>query len=269
MKSKLFLLLVFLAHGNTGYGQMIVGHRGASHDAPENTVASFLEAWEQGADGVEGDFYFTADQQIVCIHDKDTGRTCSEKMLVSECTLAQLRTLEYGGWKNAKFKGEPIPTFADVAATVPEGKLFVIELKTGPEIVPLLVTELAKTKLKREQLLVIAFDSSTVAKSKELLPDVRAHWLTGYKKNVLTGAWSPSVSQICETIKSCSADGLGTQGRREVVNKQFVEHLKSQGVNEFHVWTVDEPADATYFQQLGAIGITTNRPAFIRQAISE
>src|SRR5688500_13124508 len=47
----------------------IVAHRGASHDAPENTLASFRLAWEQGADAIEGDFRLTRDGEIVCIHD--------------------------------------------------------------------------------------------------------------------------------------------------------------------------------------------------------
>ena len=58
--------------------QLIVAHRGASHDAPENTLSAFLLAWEQGADAVEGDFLLTRDGQIVCIHDKTTRRTSGQ-----------------------------------------------------------------------------------------------------------------------------------------------------------------------------------------------
>ncbi len=124
--------------------QVIVAHRGASFDAPENTLAAFRLAWEQKADGIEGDFYVTKDQQVVCIHDADTKRTAGKKLIVAQSTLAELRELEYGKWKDAKFAGEPIPTFADVLSVVPAGKLFVIELKVGPEIVPLIQPALAK-----------------------------------------------------------------------------------------------------------------------------
>jgi glycerophosphoryl diester phosphodiesterase len=54
--------------------QNIVAHRGASYDAPENTVAAMELAFEQGADGVEADFYLTSDGHIICCHDKDTER---------------------------------------------------------------------------------------------------------------------------------------------------------------------------------------------------
>ena len=264
---SLVVFAVMAIGGNVALGQSIVAHRGASYDAPENTASAFEEAWRQNADGVEGDFYFTADGQIVCIHDKDTKRTGGEKMVVAESTLEQLKKLEYGEWKDAKFKGEPLPTFADVAAVIPAGKLFVIELKTGPEIVTLLVEELKKTKLTEDQLLIIAFNSDTVAKAKEMLPNVRAHWLTGYKQDRLSGAWRPTVEDVAKTLKACGADGLGTNGNREVVNEQFISTLRAGGMKEFHVWTIDDPADAKYFQKLGAVGITTNRPAFIREAL--
>jgi glycerophosphoryl diester phosphodiesterase len=71
--------------------QIIVAHRGASYDAPENTIAAFKEAWKQNADGVEGDFYVIRDQQIVCIHDANTERTGGRKLdskPIDPCRLA-------------------------------------------------------------------------------------------------------------------------------------------------------------------------------------
>ena len=76
---------------------MIVAHRGASSDAPENTLPAFRRAWELGADAIEGDFRLTKDGRIVCIHDKDTKRVADAKLVVSDATLAQLRTLDVGG----------------------------------------------------------------------------------------------------------------------------------------------------------------------------
>jgi glycerophosphoryl diester phosphodiesterase len=250
-----------------GYTQMIVAHRGASFDAPENTCAAVEEAWRQNADGIEADFHISADRQLVCIHDKDTLRTAGQKLMVANSRLEDLKRLEYGAWKASKFKGEPLPTFAEVAACIPVDKKFVIELKTGPEIVPLLVEQLPLTQLKPEQLLIIAFNSDTVAKCKELLPSIRVHWLVGYKQNKSTGAWSPSLDTIADTLAQCGADGLGTQGEASVVTPEFIDELKRRGLSEFHVWTVDDPQQARYFQKLGAIGITTNRPAFIRNAL--
>mgnify|MGYP005855702713 CR=1 FL=1 len=52
----------------------IVAHRGASQEAPQNTIPAFQLAWKQGADAIEGDFHLTKDGNIVCIHDKDIRR---------------------------------------------------------------------------------------------------------------------------------------------------------------------------------------------------
>ena len=51
------------------------------------------------------------------------------------------------------------------------------------------------------------------------------------------------------------------------MNAAFIDQLKRAGMREFHVWTIDAPEDAKYFQKLGAVGITTNRPAFIRESL--
>ena len=249
--------------------QVIVGHRGASFDAPENTLSAFKLAWEQNADGIEGDFYVTKDQQVVCIHDADTKRTSSKKLVVAQSTLAELRELEYGKWKDAKFAGEPIPTFEEVLNVVPAGKLFVIELKVGPEIVPLIKPALEKELQAKtgKNFLIISFKADTVAKCKELLPSIRAHWLTGFKNDKKTGQWAPDAATICQTVAQCKADGVGMQGETAVINQQFVDSLKGHGCREFHVWTIDDVKNANYFKGLGAIGITTNRPAFIRAGL--
>jgi len=253
--------------------QMITGHRGASYDAPENTLAAFELAWEQGADAIEGDFYLTADSQIVCIHDADTLRTTGIKKVVAETSLEDLRTLDAGLWKGDAFKGEKLPTFAEVLATVPRGKRFVVELKTDPSIVPFLVAEIERLKPDRASLQIIAFNADTILACKTALPDVEAHWLTGFKKpngnggHGVNAAWSPTADLIAETVRRIGADGVGMQGERAVVDQGFVDSLRAQGVKEFHVWTIDRPEDAIFFRDLGAVGITTNRPAFIRAAL--
>lgn len=258
-----FLSLLTLS----AHGQVIVAHRGASYDAPENTIAAFQEAWKQNADGVEGDFYVTKDQQIVCIHDKDTKRTGGKKLDVASSTLAELRELEYGSWKGPEFRGEPMPVFAEVLAAVPKGKLFVIELKTGPEIVPLLKAELERLDPSDRQLLIIAFNQATVQAVKQQLPGIRVHWLTGFKQDKQTSQWTPSLADVEKALKATGADGIGFQGNRDVVNSAWIDQLKKSGLREFHVWTIDKSEDAQFFRSLGAIGITTNRPAFIRDAL--
>lgn len=260
-------LLFICASLQSGFGQMITAHRGASHDAPENTLAAFKLAWEQGADAIEGDFYLTADSQIVCIHDADTLRTAGIKKIIAQTTLDELRQLDAGTWKNPRFQGEKIPTFAEVMQCIPTGKAFVIELKTDPSIVPVLERELKRLQPDPSSLLIIAFNAETIAACKKAFPEIKAHWLTSFKRSNGIGPWTPTAKQIIDTVKKTGADGVGMKGERAVIDNSFVESLASGGVSDFHVWTIDSPADAQYFQGLGASGITTNRPAYIRQTL--
>lgn len=263
------LALVIVASFATAQAsaQNIVAHRGASFDAPENTVAAMKLAFEQGTDGVEADFYLSSDGEIVCIHDKDTQRTAGVKHVIVETPLAELRKLDVGSWKNEKYRGERIPTFAEIAETIPDGKKFIIELKTGPEIVAPLKEALAKTDLEDEQILIICFNENTVAECKRVLPNLKCHWLTGYKQDEKTGEWKPTLAEVVATLERSKADGLGTQGEMKHVDAEFIEDLCDEGHCEFHVWTIDKPKVARYYQKLKPWGITTNRPAFIREQL--
>ena len=253
----------------TVQAQKIVAHRGASHDAPENTLAAFKLAWQQGADGVEGDFYLSRDGEVVCIHDKTTGRTAGRDLVVAETALAELQTLDVGQWKGAKFAGEKIPTLQQVIATAPEGKWLIIELKTGPEIVEPVRQVLADTHFPAEQVCIISFNRQTIAEAKRQMPNIKAHWLTGYKQKSETDPWLPSADEVAQTVKRLGVDGLGTDKKRQVVTAPFLARLREQGVSEFHVWTVDDPQDARFFAEQGAWGITTNRPLEIRRALEK
>ena len=126
-----FLCLLFPLLSAFASNPMIVAHRGSSHEAPENTLAAFKLAWEQGADAVEGDFLLTKDNQIVCFHDKDTKRLTGQKLVVAQTSFANLQKLDVGKWKNEKFRGTRMPLIGDVFATIPQGKKIFVEVKCG------------------------------------------------------------------------------------------------------------------------------------------
>ncbi len=257
-----------IAGGNMSRAQMIVAHRGASETAPENTLAAFRLAWEQGADAIEGDFYLTRDGRIIAIHDDTTERTAGVKQNVADLTLEQLQQLDVGSWKSATYRGERIPTIEEVLATVPEGKKIFIEIKCGPEIVPQLATSLANSHLAPAQTIVISFHESVIRAVKKQIPAIKAYWLTGYKQDKVTKQWSPVLADVLATLRRTEADGLDTQANREVVDQEYVQAIRGAGY-ELHTWTIDEPADARHFQQLGVDSITTNCPQRIRAALTE
>lgn len=257
---------------STANGQLIIAHRGASYDAPENTLAAFRLAFAQGADGIEGDFHLTRDGQIVCIHDRDTSRVSKSKLVVAESTVAELKKLDVGRWKGRQWQGEAIPTLKEVIQVVPPDKHFFIELKGGPEIVPVLVRQLRDSKPNMKNWVVISFHADTIKACKASLPKLNCQWLTGYDKvrqaGELTG-WSPSPEKILKTLRLCQADGIGSKANREAFNAKFIEQLARTGTRTFHVWTVDDVPTARFYQRLGAFGITTNRPKFIREGLEK
>lgn len=245
--------------------QMIIAHRGASHDAPENTLTAFNLAWEQGADGIEGDFHLTRDGKIICGHDKDMKRTGGSNMEIATSTFDDLRKLDVGSWKHAKFAKEKMPTLVEVFATVPAGKKIFIEIKCGPEIVPQLQKEVEGAKLKPEQMIVISFNADVIAAVRKQIPSIKAHWLTSYKQDKATGQWSPSIEQVIATLKRIDASGLDTNAHA-LIDDAFVKALRGEKY-ELHCWTVDEPALARRFIKLGVDSITTNKPAWLRKQL--
>ena len=77
MKALSSIFLFILGTSNLVSEPLIVAHRGASFDAPENTLPAFELAWEQGADAIEWDFLLSQDGHIVCVHDKKTKKVAS------------------------------------------------------------------------------------------------------------------------------------------------------------------------------------------------
>jgi glycerophosphoryl diester phosphodiesterase len=243
---------------------LIIGHRGASREAPENTLASFALAFEQGADGVEADFRLTRDGEIVCLHDDGTARTGGGDLRVREATLSELRRLDFGVWKGAPWGGERIPTLKDALGALPAGKLLFIELKSGPEIVHPLAALLAASTLPAGQIRFLCFDAELIRLLKERLPDYRACWLTDYR---FRGAWRPSRREVLDTLKLCRADGLASRDRA-ILDVSLVHALREESL-EIHVWTVDSAVAAKRLCSLGVDSIMTNRPGWLRRALAE
>jgi glycerophosphoryl diester phosphodiesterase len=248
--------------------QLIVAHRGASHDAPENTLSAFKLAIEQGADAFEADFYVTTDEHIVCFHDKDTERISGEKLSITATPFDRLRRLDVGLWKGPKWQGERMPTMSEVLAAVPDGKKIFIELKSGPEIVAPMAEAIAASSLSPEQIVIISFNEDAVAESKRQLPHLKACWLCGFKDPENgKGKMPPPTDEVIATLKRIGADALDAQAVPERVNQAFIQRLRDAGFKEFHVWTVNDPEIARFYRDLGAASITTDRPGWLREQL--
>lgn len=245
----------------------IVAHRGASFDAPENTMAAFNLGWAQNADAVELDIMLSKDGKIIVIHDKDTKRLAGVDRPVVEQTLAELRSLDVGRWKDAKFIGEKPPLLSEVLATIPDGKRLFIEVKCGAEIVPELVREIKEAGKKPEQTAVIGFSADAMAAVKKALPHLEVYWIVGIKPDPKTDKKPLTVDELIATAKRIKADGLDLSAH-DTIDKRFGDKVTAAGL-KLAVWTVDDPAVARAMQAAGVQSLTTNRPGWMREQLQK
>jgi len=238
---------------------LIVAHRGASRDAPENTIPAFQLAWEQGADAIEADFHLSKDGEIVCFHDADTARVAGTQLVVRQSTLAELKQLDVGATHGAAFNGTRIPTIAEVFATIPQGKKIFIEVKCGAEIIPTLLNEIDQSGLTQEQIVVISFNKQVIQQLKIKAPHYKASWLCSFKKQE-TGEITPSLATVLKTLKQIQADGLSSN---TAVPASVIEAVSQQGY-EWHVWTINDLNTARRMQALGVLSITTDVPGTMK-----
>ena len=254
----IFLILTLFAGHVVLSKPLIVAHRGASYNAPENTLPAFELAWKQGADAIEADFLLTKDNQVVCIHDRSTKRFSEQNLVVANSTLKQLKTLDVGSWKSDKYAGTYIPTISEVFATVPKGKKIFVEVKCGIEIIQPLIREIKLSSLDSDQVILICFKAEVIKSFKEKLPQYKAYWLSGFKKDK-QGTWKPSIDKVFSTIKNCNADGLDSQ---VTIPTEFSVGILDAGY-EWHAWTINDVATARELAKRGIFSITTDRPKFI------
>jgi glycerophosphoryl diester phosphodiesterase len=243
----------------------IVAHRGASFDAPENTLAAIKLAWEQNADASEFDIFLTKDGKIVVIHDPTTNRTAGVAGKVAEMTLEQLRKLDVGKWKGAQFAGEKIPTLDEMLATVPAGKRVFIEVKCGPEIVPELDRVLKASGLKPEQTAIISFHAEVIAAVKKVRPDLPAYWIVSLAPK---GQKPRTAEELIKKAKEIQADGLDLSANAEILDKTFGDQVKQAGL-KLYVWTVNDVELAKKMIAAGVESITTDKPGWLREQLAK
>ncbi|MEC7637916.1 MAG: glycerophosphodiester phosphodiesterase [Verrucomicrobiota bacterium] len=269
----LFILFLYLTFIPNAFSKpLIIAHRGASGEAPENTMVAFKLAWELGADGIEGDFHLTRDGHIVAIHDKDTNKVTKgkNKLIVKKTSLKELQGLDVGSWKNETYSKARIPTLEDVIDSLPEGTKFFIEIKCGTEIMKPLI-KVIDLKVKERPILktnisFISFDKDVIKSCRTQWPDIEANYLESYKKIKGISKWAPNENEVFRLLKLSLASGIGTQANKEVLNPKFIKRLRQNQLS-FHCWTINDIETARHFRDLGVDSITTDFPKRIRDGL--
>lgn len=155
----------------------IIAHRGASGYSPENTLASFQMALDQGVDGIELDVRFTKDRVLVVCHDATIRRTSNGKGYVQDYTLEEIRKFDFGSWYGPEFAGEKIPTLEETFEFLQnEDILLNVEIKNGPVLDEGMEEELLRLIEKyqfNDRILVTAFNHLSLQKVHELDPNIK------------------------------------------------------------------------------------------------
>lgn len=257
MKFRLALLLTFFSLSVMAQ-PYIIAHRGASWLAPENTVASANLAWDLGADAVEIDIYLTRDNKVMLMHDRNTKRTSGGEFSyeIKDTKSRDLRKIDVGSWKGEMFKGEKMPFISEVIKTVPAGKKLVVEIKTGPEIVPFMKKDILKSG-KADQMIFIAFGWETILAAKKAFPNNECYWLSSTKKGLL------------EKMEESAREGLeGVNLNYKIIDQEVMKKAEELGI-EVLAWTVNDPDMAKTLLNLGVEKITTDRPRWLKEEIAK
>ncbi len=242
----------------------IIAHRGASADAPENTMASFKTGYEQRADADELDIHLTKDGKIVVIHDSDTKRTGGVDKKVVAQTFDEIRTVNvgaFGPWQGKGFT-EKLPTLDEVLAIVPKGKRLFIEIKVHGEILPALAETLRRAPTAADQTVIITFYLDVAAAAKKMFPDRQVYWLVGKDKKTKD---FPKVDDVIRQARKASLDGIDVEYHFPL-DAATVQRIKAAGL-KIHVWTCDDAPTARKLIEAGIDGVTTNRPGALRREL--
>ena len=158
----------------------LMAHRGNRAACPENTLASFRQALQDGADLLETDLHLSADQVFVCIHDDTLDRTTNGSGPVHERTLAELKQLS-ASYGRAGFESERIPTLAELAAILPPDVGLALELKIDdflqPAVAQKLSTELTELGI-HDRSVVISFSLERLQAVQAVDPEIPIGWIS-------------------------------------------------------------------------------------------
>lgn len=244
----------------------IIGHRGASADAPENTLASFKLGYQQNADADELDIHLTKDGKIVVIHDYDTKRVGGVDKKVVDQTFDEIRAINvgaFGKWAGNGFV-EKVPTLDEVLALIPPGKKLLIEIKVHEEILPALAETLNRASVKPEQTVIITFYLEVAEAAKKMFPDRKVYWLHSYAKDKKTGKF-PDLDEVIAKATKAGVDGVDLE-HKFPLDAVAIKKIHDAGL-ECHVWTLDDAAKGRELIKAGVDSITTNRPGDLRREV--
>jgi glycerophosphoryl diester phosphodiesterase len=246
-----FALLVFMVT-RSNQPVLIIAHRGASAVAPENTLAAFRLAIEQGADFVELDVQESADGEVLVVHDSDLMKIGGGPAKIWEATAAELRAVDIGSHKGPKYSGERVPTLAEALAVCKGKARIIIELKSYGHDQKLQerVAAIVEAAGMANDCIYMSLDHTMIERMKRLRPSWRCGVLAAKARGDLT---------------SLHADFLAVEMR--MATGRFVRRTHRAG-QDVYVWTANDPAWMLAALSRGADGLITDKPDLAREVVA-
>lgn len=245
---------------------MVIGHRGAAGNAPENTLASIREALRQDADAIEVDLHQSLDGVVVAIHDDTVDRTTDGKGKVANHTLAQLKKLDAGAWFDIDYAGQRIPTLAEVLDATPPEATLILELKQGSDVYPGIETRVFNTlrSAGRTNVILKSFSIEVLAALERLGPEFARLYVFVAHIGLLNlvvddglrvgNAFDENVSWL--QVHSCC------------ITEGYVREAQNHGFRVV-AWNVHDAASMREMIDLRVDAIETDYPALLKDIVAE
>lgn len=227
-----------------------IAHRGASGHYPENTRLAFTKAIQAGADMIEIDCQLSRDGHVVVFHDEQLRRTAGVRGTLRSKTLAQLKVLDIGRWRNKSCTGERILTLEE-ALEIFAGKVdLCLEIKNYPESlsgIELKVLFILSHYDYLDRTIVSSFDYRSLARIRELAPEIAIGLILG-------SAVKQDAFETAHRLAATSIHVQKSSATRELLSMAWEEGL------DVYVWTVNELRDIEAFVAMGVQGVISDFP---------
>ncbi|MBO5459716.1 MAG: glycerophosphodiester phosphodiesterase [Lachnospira sp.] len=230
----------------------ITAHRGASLEAPENTLAAFRKAMEDLADYIELDVQLTSDGEVVVMHDTSALRTTGVDRNVSSMTLEEIKQLDAGSYYSEEYAGETVPTLEEVMELVQGRVMLNIEIKSAANSRNLAekVIDIVRKYNVTDKCVVTSFDYNALKYVKQYEPKIQ----TGY---ILSVAYGDYYNMEDVDFFSMNASFL---------SKRTVDAIHHSG-KQVYAWTVNTENSIKNLTNKGVDNIITDNPVLARETV--
>jgi glycerophosphoryl diester phosphodiesterase len=229
---------------------MIIGHRGAMGEAPENTLASFQMALLQEAQGIELDVHLTKNGDIAVCHDATIDRTTDGSGFIYEMTTTEMKSFDAGSWFSNSFQGQQIPLLGEVFDLVPDSIMINVEIKASYDgKMEATLLDFLRERERFGNVVISSFDHKCISRLKQQEPHVNAGLL--YSANLIDHA---------AYAKLAGVDIFSLHPHHLMIDKADVDRAISAELAVF-CFTVNHIEDMRNMIRCGVSGIITDFPA--------